>query len=179
MICYLHKTGQSALNERLKLVIKSGKWVIGYGDALKSIRQVSGQRMNKTKQNKTIVGCARINKTMNFNFLVFFLNHFYFWLVLCFFFVTTQQNKCKLLIMANNTPGLKRSQMEYYCMLGRVPVIHYDGANTDLGRACGKLYAGSVLSVMDAGDSDLIKVIEDKRNEKKAKRMKMAAAPTN
>ena len=36
--------------------------------------------------------------------------------------------------MANNTPGLRRSELEYYCMLGRVPIIHYDGTNNDLGR---------------------------------------------
>ena len=85
--------------------------------------------------------------------------------------------------MANNTPGLKRSQIEYYCMLGRIPVIHYEGANTELGRACGKLYAGSVLSVIDPGDSDLLKVIEDKRKAKKEKRIKLqtqrAAAAQN
>ena len=34
------QTGQSALNERLKLVIKSGKWVIGWNETLKSVRQV-------------------------------------------------------------------------------------------------------------------------------------------
>ena len=81
--------------------------------------------------------------------------------------------------MANNTPGLKRSQMEYYCMLGRIPVIHYGGANTDLGRACGKLYSGSVLSVIDPGDSDLIRVIEDKRKEKREKRLKINTTTNN
>ena len=35
------QTGQSALNERLKLVIKSGKWVIGWNETLRSVRQVN------------------------------------------------------------------------------------------------------------------------------------------
>ncbi len=52
-------------------------------------------------------------------------------------------------------------------MLGRVPIIHYEGTNNDLGRACGKLFSGSVMTVMDAGDSDILKVIESRRKKKK------------
>merc|ERR1712154_9748 len=76
----------------------------------------------------------------------------------------------KLILMANNTPGLCRSELEYYCMLGRVPVIHYEGNNNDLGRTCGKLFATSVMSIIEPGDSDLIKVIEEWRAKQKARR---------
>merc|ERR1712244_114017 len=85
-------------------------------------------------------------------------------------------NKAKLILMANNTPGLRRSELEYYCMLGRVPIIHYDGTNNDLGRACGKLFAGSVMSVIEAGDSDILKAIEEKRRSKRARKMGIATA---
>merc|ERR1712130_177700 len=81
-----------------------------------------------------------------------------------------QLAKCKLILMANNTPGLRRSELEYYCMLGRVPVIHYEGNNNDLGRTCGKLFATSVMSVIEPGDSDLIKVIHEWRAKQKARR---------
>ena len=78
--------------------------------------------------------------------------------------------------MANNTPGLRRSELEYYCMLARVPIIHYDGTNNDLGRACGKLFAGSVMSVIEAGDSEILKAIEEKRKRKRAKKLGISTA---
>merc|ERR1711902_216889 len=82
----------------------------------------------------------------------------------------------RLILVANNTPGLRRSQLEYYCMLGRVPIIHYDGTNNDLGRACGKLFAGSVMSVIEAGDSDILKAIEEKRKSKRQRKMGIRTA---
>eukprot|EP01084_Bolivina_argentea_P193645 332201_1 len=117
-------SGQGALNNRLKLVVKSGKYCIGWNETLRALRT----------------------------------------------------NKAKLIMMANNTPGLKRSELEYYCMLGRIPIIHYDGTNNDLGRACGKLFAGSVMSVIEPGDSDILKAIEDKRKRKRAKKLGISTA---
>ena len=35
-------------------------------------------------------------------------------------------------------------------------VHHYDGSNIDLGTAAGKLYRVGVMSIQDAGDSDLV-----------------------
>lgn len=38
-------------------------------------------------------------------------------------------------------------------------VHHYDGSNVDLGTAAGKLYRVGVMSIQDAGDSDLVRWI--------------------
>lgn len=72
--------------------------------------------------------------------------------------------------MANNTPGLRRSQMEYLCMLGRVPIIHYEGNNNELGRSAGKLFATSVMAILEPGDSDILKVIDEWRKKQKDRR---------
>ncbi len=40
-------------------------------------------------------------------------------------------------------------------MLGRIGVHHYTGNNIELGTACGKLFRVGVLSITDAGDSDI------------------------
>ena len=40
-------------------------------------------------------------------------------------------------------------------MLGRTAVHHYTGNNIDLGTACGKVYRVGVMSITDAGDSDI------------------------
>merc|ERR1711931_264859 len=93
------------INSRLALVMKSGKYVLGYKQALKTLRQ----------------------------------------------------GKAKLVIIANNTPPLRKSEVEYYAMLAKTGVHHYNGNNIDLGTACGKFYRCSVLSITDPGDSDIIR----------------------
>lgn len=61
----------------------------------------------------------------------------------------------KLVIISSNCPPLRRSEIEYYAMLGRISVHHYTGNNIELGTACGKLFRVGVLSVTDPGDSDI------------------------
>lgn len=68
-----------------------------------------------------------------------------------------QQGKAKLVIIASNTPPLRRSEIEYYAMLSKTGVHHFAGSNIDLGTACGKLYRVGALSITDPGDSDIIK----------------------
>mmetsp|Transcript_8580 Transcript_8580/g.12651 ORF Transcript_8580/g.12651 Transcript_8580/m.12651 type:complete len:110 (+) Transcript_8580:32-361(+) len=68
--------------------------------------------------------------------------------------------KAKLVIIANNLPPMRRSEIEYYAMLSKTLVHLYDGNNVDLGTACGKLFPVSVMSVTEAGDSDIIRSIK-------------------
>ena len=49
-----------------------------------------------------------------------------------------RQGKAKLVILADNTPQLRRSEIEYYAMLAKTGVHHYKGDNIELGTACGK-----------------------------------------
>jgi large subunit ribosomal protein L30e len=66
-------------------------------------------------------------------------------------------NKAKMVIISSNTPALRKSEIEYYAMLGKCAVHHYVGNNSELGTACGKYYRVSMLSVTDAGDSDILR----------------------
>lgn len=68
---------------------------------------------------------------------------------------TLRAGKAKLVIIAANCPPLRRSEIEYYAMLGRTTVHHYSGNNIDLGTACGKFFRVGVLGITDAGDSDI------------------------
>lgn len=63
----------------------------------------------------------------------------------------------KLVIISNNCPTIRKSEIEYYAMLSKTNVYHYTGNNVDLGTACGKLHRVSVLTITDPGDSDIIK----------------------
>lgn len=38
----------------------------------------------------------------------------------------------------------------------KTSVHHYDGSNIDLGTAAGRLFRVGVMSIQDAGDSDLV-----------------------
>ncbi|KYQ54184.1 60S ribosomal protein L30 [Trachymyrmex zeteki] len=99
------KKAQESINTRLALVMKSGKYVLGYKQTLKSLRQ----------------------------------------------------GKAKLVIIASNTPPLRKSEIEYYAMLAKTGVHHYTGNNIELGTACGKYFRVCTLSITDPGNSDIIK----------------------
>ena len=90
------KKSLESINSSLQLVMKSGKYVLGYKQTLKMIRQ----------------------------------------------------GKAKLVILANNCPTLKKSEVEYYAMLAKTGVHHhYSGNDIELGIACGKYYRVCTLAI--------------------------------
>lgn len=101
------KKDQENINSRLALVIKSGKYTLGYKSTLKALRQ----------------------------------------------------GKAKLVIIAANTPRLRKSELEYYALLSKTTLHHFQGGNNELGTACGKLFRVGVLAVLDAGDSDILTAV--------------------
>lgn len=70
-----------------------------------------------------------------------------------------RNGKAKLVIIAGNTPVLRKSELEYYAMLSKTPLYYFSGGNNELGTACGKLFRVGVLSILDAGDSDILSTI--------------------
>ncbi|XP_016094930.1 60S ribosomal protein L30-like [Sinocyclocheilus grahami] len=93
------KKSLESINSRLQLVMKSGKYVLGYKQSQKMIRQ----------------------------------------------------GKAKLVILANNCPALRKSEIEYYAMLAKTGVHHYSGNNIELGTACGKYFRVCTLAIIDPG----------------------------
>ncbi|KAJ1337028.1 60S ribosomal protein [Batrachochytrium salamandrivorans] len=67
-----------------------------------------------------------------------------------------RNGKSKLIIISGNCPPLRKSEIEYYAMLSKTNVHHYAGNNIELGTACGKYFRVGSLSIIDAGDSDII-----------------------
>nr|AGN29635.1 60S ribosomal protein L30 [Acartia pacifica] len=101
------KKSNESINARLALVMKSGKFCLGYKQTLKTLRN----------------------------------------------------GKSKLVIIANNTPPLRKFEIEYYAMLAKTGVHHYVGDNNDLGTACGKYFRVCTLSITDPGDFDIIRTL--------------------
>jgi len=108
------KKSNESINSRLALVMKSGKYTLGYRSTLKTLRQ----------------------------------------------------GKAKLVLIATNTPQLRKSEIEYYAMLSKTGVHHYVGNNIELGTACGKYFRVSVLSITDPGDSDIIRSMPSEQDSK-------------
>ncbi|VZI12554.1 unnamed protein product [Fusarium fujikuroi] len=69
-----------------------------------------------------------------------------------------RSGKAKLIIIAGNTPPLRKSELEYYSMLSKAPIHHFSGNNrrSHPGTACGKLFRCSTMAILDAGDSDIL-----------------------
>merc|ERR1712224_996706 len=91
------KKKSGSVNAKLQLVIKSGKFILGYKSTLKSIRT----------------------------------------------------GKSKLIIISNNCPPVRKSELEYYAMLSKTGVHHFAGNNEALGTACGKFFRIASLSILD------------------------------
>ncbi|XP_043828286.1 60S ribosomal protein L30-like [Dromiciops gliroides] len=79
---------------------------------------------------------------------------------------TIRQVKAKLVILANNCPALRKSEIEYYDMLAKIGIHHYSGNNIELGTACGKYYRVCTLAIIDPGDSDIIRSMPEQTSEK-------------
>lgn len=103
------KKSGDTINSKLGLVIKSGKYTLGYQSTLKALRR----------------------------------------------------GQAKLVIIASNTPPLRKSEIEYYAMLAKAHVHLFNGTNNDLGTACGRLFAVGLVTVLDAGDSDILQSVEE------------------
>ncbi|XP_063129889.1 large ribosomal subunit protein eL30-like [Rattus norvegicus] len=65
-----------------------------------------------------------------------------------------RQGKAKLVIL-DNCPALRKSEIEYYSMLAKTSDHHYSGNNIALGTACGKYCKVCTLVIIDPGDSDI------------------------
>ncbi|KAI0564675.1 60S ribosomal protein L30 [Gracilaria domingensis] len=76
------KKNTENVNQRLALVVKSGKYTLGYKSTIRTLRT----------------------------------------------------GKAKLILIASNAAPLKKSELEYYAMLAKCQVHHFQGNNIDLGK---------------------------------------------
>ena len=45
-----------------------------------------------------------------------------------------RNGQSKLVIIANNCPAIRKTQLEYMAILGGSKVLHFDGNNVELGK---------------------------------------------
>ncbi len=105
---FFQKKSSENINSRLQLVVKSGKFSLGYKSTMDQLKR----------------------------------------------------GKAKLVLLSNNIPVVKKSEIEYYAMLSKTLVHHYPGNNLELGTACGQYYGVGAMTVTEPGDSDIIKSLK-------------------
>jgi large subunit ribosomal protein L30e len=65
---------------------------------------------------------------------------------------TLRSGKAKLILIAGNCPPLRKSELEYYAMLAKVPVHHFNGNNV---REFPSSRLSTELSQLDASSTTL------------------------
>jgi len=132
------KKNTETITSRLAVVMKSGKFTIGYKSTVNALRNGKG--------------CDSVALSL-------------------FFFPTSHLSSfpAQLVIIANNAPALRKSELEYYAMLAKCYIHHFTGNAIDLGSACGKLHLVSAIAITDPGDSDIIKAMESAQQAAAAK----------
>jgi len=63
-----------------------------------------------------------------------------------------EKGEAKLIIVTSNCPEELFMEKKY----GKAPIYHFKGSNSELGAACGKPFAVSALTIIDAGESDIL-----------------------
>merc|ERR1711862_526263 len=72
---------------------------------------------------------------------------------------TLRNGQSKLVIIANNCPAIRKTQLEYMAILGGAKVLHFEGNNVELGTASSRMHRVCVLSILDPGDSDILTAV--------------------
>lgn len=75
---------------------------------------------------------------------------------------SAMSGKVQLVIAASNCPKKLWADLEYYCKLSKIPFLAYPKTSLELGRVCGRLFVVSAMAIRDHGDSDIVKIAEDR-----------------
>jgi large subunit ribosomal protein L30e len=66
------------------------------------------------------------------------------------------EGTARLVVLADNTPEAWKDRLEQRAREKGVPLYRFGGNNGELGPACGKPFSIAALSVLEAGESDIL-----------------------
>ena len=72
------------------------------------------------------------------------------------------EGKAKLIIIAKNTPEDTRKKITEVVENSKIPLMEFEGTTMELGSVCGKPFPVSILSVYDAGNSNILELAKKK-----------------
>ena len=73
------------------------------------------------------------------------------------------EGKAKLIIIAKNTPKKNMDSINEQLKKSKTPVMEFGGSTMELGSVCGKPFPVSVLSIYDAGNSNILELAKKKQ----------------
>ncbi len=68
--------------------------------------------------------------------------------------------EAKAIVIAHNCPAVVKQDISHYALLSGVSIIEFTGTSVELGVVCGKPFPVSALSVIEAGNSDILKSVK-------------------
>lgn len=157
------KKAAESINARLQLVMKSGKVALGYKQVIRTLRSGKGESLPHSSTRRCLsrpsacepMPCGNcVRRCCACRCCVMHEAD-----AASLLFPRRFVDAAKYVIISKNCPPLRKSEIEYYAMLAKTNVHHYSGKNSDLGTACGKFFRASTLSILDAGDSDIIRAM--------------------
>jgi large subunit ribosomal protein L30e len=76
---------------------------------------------------------------------------------------STAAARAKLIILAKNCRDSDRDDILHSAEQSSIPVYVYQGSSLDLGAVCEKPFPVSALVVREAGDSEVLKLVAEKK----------------
>jgi large subunit ribosomal protein L30e len=73
---------------------------------------------------------------------------------------TALNGGAKLVIIARNCPSDGAGDVKRFASLSQTPLVVFEGTSVELGTACGKPFPVSALSVIEEGNSDVLKAVK-------------------
>jgi large subunit ribosomal protein L30e len=71
---------------------------------------------------------------------------------------TLNKKKAKLVVISSNTPETLFSKLK--AAAGDIPIYKYPGSSWDLGGLCGKPYHVTTITIIEPGESAILKLQE-------------------
>ncbi|MFA6048793.1 MAG: 50S ribosomal protein L30e [Candidatus Micrarchaeia archaeon] len=70
--------------------------------------------------------------------------------------------KARLIIVSGNCPDNYKQDVEHYAKLASIELMRFPGTSVELGTACGKPFPVSMMTVLEAGNSDILEIARRK-----------------
>jgi large subunit ribosomal protein L30e len=71
----------------------------------------------------------------------------------------TRSGKARLIVLASNCPESTKSVILERARLSELPIYVYGGTSLDLGSVCEKPFLVAAMTIREAGDSEILKVV--------------------
>ena len=118
--CLEQKNNQESIAARLQLCVKSGKYTLGYRSTLKTLRSGKGACLRQCCRVPCLVACHRGCRFRP-------RAHGLLPATPAAVYTPMLPRAAKLVMIADNCPPLRKSEVEYYAMLAKTVVHHYTG----------------------------------------------------